>query len=149
MKVAFLALAGFSGVAWGSRPWPMLTDYGHAVFAYWWAILAGVAVLSLDVRKWRGRESKVPTPRLKIALAISAFSLAQFLAYRDSMLDFQRVRYERSDAISERDELKLEVGHERAKLEEKDTLIQSQQNLILSDHPKPATEYHLKTGQRE
>jgi hypothetical protein len=107
----------------------MLFDYGHAVSAYWWAILAGVAALSVDVLKWRGRESKVPM-WLKIALAMSAFSLAHFLAYRDSMLDFQRVGYERSDAISERDELKLEVGHERAKLEEKDNLIQSQQNLI-------------------
>jgi hypothetical protein len=59
-----------------------------------------------------------------------SFSLAQFLAYRDSMLDFERVRHEGSDVINERNQLKVEVGRQQAKLEEKDNVIQSQQNLI-------------------
>jgi len=129
MKATLLAFAEFSSVAWALHPWPTLTDYGHAVSAYWWAILAGMAVLFVDVLKWRGRESKVPM-WLKTTLAVSAFSVAQFLAYRDSMLDFERVRHERSDAIGERDTLKVEVARQQAKLEEKDNLIQSQQNLI-------------------
>lgn len=129
MNAAVLAFAEFSSVAWGSHPWLTLTDYGRVLSAYWWAILAGMAVLFVDALKWRGRESTVPT-WLKITLAISAFSLAQFLAYRDSMLDFERVRHEGSDVINERDQLKLEVGRQQAKLEEKDNVIQSQQNLI-------------------
>ncbi len=129
MKAAVLAFAKFSSVAWGSHQWPMLTDYGHALFAYWWAILAGIAVPFVDVLKWRGREFWAPT-WLKITLAISAFSVAQFLAYRDSMLDLERARHERSDAVGDRSELKLEVARQQAKLEEKDNLIQLQQNLI-------------------
>lgn len=129
MKTTLLALAEFSGVAWGSHQWPTLTDYGRALSAYWWAILVGMAVLFVDVLKWRGRESKVPMWP-KTTLAISAFSLAQFLVYRDSMLDFERVGHERSDAIGDRDELKSEVARQQGKLEEKDNLIQSQQNLI-------------------
>ena len=129
MKTALLALAEFPGVALGLHPWLTLTDYGHAVSAYWWVILAGIAVLFVDTLKWRGRESKVPI-RLITTVAISAFSLAQFLAYRDVTLDLERVKHQRSDAIGDRDELKLEVVHQQAKLEEKDNLIQSQQNLI-------------------
>jgi hypothetical protein len=128
MKIALLALAEFPNVAWGS-PWATLTNYGRALSAYWWLILAGMAVLSVDVLKFRGRESKVPR-WLKTTLAIAALSLAQFLAYRGAMLDLERVRYERSEAIGDRDELKLELGRQQAKLEEKDNLIQSQQNLI-------------------
>jgi signal transduction histidine kinase len=29
------------------------------------------------------------------------------------------------------------------------TLLQSLRDFVLSDHPKPANEYHVKTGQRE
>ena len=141
-KIALLALADFSSAAWSSHPWPTLTDYGRALLVYWWAILAGVAVLSVDALKWRGKQSKVPM-WLKTALAISAFSLAQFLAYRDSMLDFERVWHQRSDVIGERDELKLEIGRQQAKLEEKDNLIQSQQNLI---NEKFVTSLELQRG---
>jgi len=129
MKIALLAFVGFSGVAWRSHPWPTVFDYGRALSAYWWAIVLGIVMLLVDVLKWRGRQSKVPM-WLKLTLAISAFSLAQFLAYRDSMLDYEWARRERSEAIDERDELKLEVGHQRAKLEEKNNLIRSPQNLI-------------------
>jgi hypothetical protein len=129
MKVPILAFVEFSSVVWGSHSWATLTGYGHAVSAYWWAILAGMAVLFVDVLKWRGTESKVPT-WVKITLAISAFSVAQFLAYRDSMLDFERVRHEKRDAIGERGKLQAEVQRQQAKLEDKDNLIQSQQNLI-------------------
>jgi hypothetical protein len=107
----------------------MLTDYWRALSAYWWAVLVGTVVLSVNVLMRRGRASKVPG-WLKTTVVISAFSLAQFLAYRDSMLDYERVRHERNDAIGDRDELKLEVGRQQAKLEEKDMLIQSQQNVI-------------------
>lgn len=62
--------------------------------------------------------------------ARGAFSPAQFLAYRNSILDFEVVWHERSDAISERDGLKLEMARQQAKLEEKDNLIQARQNLI-------------------
>ena len=129
MKTALLALAEFPGVALGLHPWLTLTDYRHAVSAYWWVILAGIAVLFVDTPKWRGRESKVPI-WLKTTVTISAFSLVQFLAYRDVTLDLERVKHQRSDAIGDRDELKLEVVRRQAKLEEKDNLIQSQQNLI-------------------
>jgi hypothetical protein len=88
-----------------------------------------MAVLFVDGLKWKGRESKVPM-WLKITVVISAFSLAQFLAYRDSTLDYERVRHERRDASGERNELKSEVAGQQAKLEEKDNLIPSQQNLI-------------------
>jgi hypothetical protein len=129
MKTTLLVFAEFCHVAWGSFPWPTLTNYGRAVSAYWWVLLAGMAVLFVDGLKWKGRESKVPM-WLKITFVISAFSLAQFLAYRDSTLDYERVRHERSDAIGERNELKSEVAGQQSKLEEKDNLIQSQQNLI-------------------
>jgi hypothetical protein len=129
MNTALPAFSQFSSAAWGSHRWPTLADYGRAMSAYWWAILASIAVLSVDALRWRGKQSKVPM-WLKTTLAISALSLAQFLAYRDTMLDFERVTHERSEAIGEKDELKLEVGRQQAKLEEKDNLIQSQQSLI-------------------
>jgi hypothetical protein len=119
MNTALPAFSQFSSAAWGSHRWPTLADYGRAMSAYWWAILASIAVLSVDALRWRGKQSKVPM-WLKTTLAISALSLAQFLAYRDTMLE----------AIGEKDELKLEVGRQQAKLEEKDNLIQSQQSLI-------------------
>jgi hypothetical protein len=129
MKTTLLVFAEFCHVAWGSLPWPTLTNYGHAVSAYWWVLLAGMGVLFVDRLKWRGKETKVLV-WLKNTVVISAFSLTQFLAYRDSTLDYERVRHERSDAIGERDELKSEVAGQQAKLEEKDNLIQAQQSLI-------------------
>src|ERR1035438_10441485 len=100
MNIALLALAEFLNAAWGSHPWLTLTDYGHAVSAYWWVILAGIAVLFVDTLKWRGRESKVPI-WLKTTVAISAFSLAQSLAYRDVTLDLEWVKHQRSDPIGD------------------------------------------------
>jgi hypothetical protein len=129
MKTPVLAFAEFSSFTWGSHSWLTLTEYGRAMSAYGWVILAGIAVLFVDTLMWRGRESKVPI-RLKTTVAISAFSLAQFLAYRDVLLDLERVKHQRSDAIGDRDELKSEVERQQSKLEEKDNLIQSQQNLI-------------------
>lgn len=108
---------------------PDFPSVAYAVFGCRWTILAVIAVLCVGLVKWRGQESKVPL-WLKITLAISAFSLVQLLAYRDSMLDCERERHEKSEAIGERDKLKLEVARQQAKLEEKDNLIQLQQNLI-------------------
>ena len=53
MKTTLLVFAEFCHVAWGSLPWPTLTNYGRAVSAYWWVLLAGMAVLFVDGLKWK------------------------------------------------------------------------------------------------
>jgi hypothetical protein len=129
MQTALLALVKTSAVARQESLWPMAADYGHAVLTYWWILMAAVAVLLVDVFRRKGKELKVST-WLKISAVICAFSVTQFLAYRDSLLNFEQVKHEKMDAIIERDSLRVEVARQQAKLEEKDSLIQSQQGLL-------------------
>ena len=129
MNVALLAFAKTFGVGWELNFWPASSDYVPAVLAHWGAISVGVAVLFVGTLKWRGKEFKPPT-WLKITVAIFVFSVAQFLAYRDATLNFERMRQEKADAIGKSEMLKIEVAHQQARLEEKDSLIQSQRALI-------------------
>ena len=107
----------------------VLADYGHAVLPYWWAILTGFAMPFIDLLKWHGHEFTVPR-WLKISITISAFFVAQFFAYRDSLRNFDQVKQEKSDAISEREQLRTKVAQQHTKIDDKDSLIQSQQALL-------------------
>ncbi len=88
-----------------------------------------MAVLFVGTLKWREKEFKAPA-WLKLTVAISVFSVAQFLAYRDARLNCERMRQEKAGAMGENEMLKIEIAHQQARLEEKDTLIQLQQGLI-------------------
>jgi hypothetical protein len=138
MNVAPLAFVTTFGVGWEMHFWPACAAYVHAVLAHWAAISAGVAVLFVDALKWRGKQFKAPT-WLKITVALSVFSVVQFLAYRDAMLAFERIKQEKADAMGESAMLKIEVAHQQARLEEKDNLIQSQQRLIDKNAIQPLT----------
>jgi hypothetical protein len=129
MNVALLAFVKTFGLGWEMHFGPASADYVHAVLTHWGAILVGVAVLFVDAIKWHGKEVKTPT-WLKVTVAVSVFSAAQFLAYRDAMLNFERTRQEKAAAMGESETLKIEVAHQQARLEEKDSLIRSQQRLI-------------------
>jgi hypothetical protein len=118
MNVALLAFVKTFGLGWEMHFGPASADYVHAVLTHWGAILVGVAVLFVDAIKWHGKEVKTPT-WLKVTVAVSVFSAAQFLAYRDAMLNFERTRQEKAAAMGESETLKIEVAPQQARLEEK------------------------------
>jgi hypothetical protein len=91
--------------------WPAYTAYLHAVLAHWGAISAGVAVLFVDALKWRGKQFKAPA-WLKTTVALSVFSAAHLLAYRDAMLNLERINREKTDTMGESAMLKTELAHQ-------------------------------------
>lgn len=85
----------------------------------------------IDVIKWHAREISVPR-WLRISIAVGALFLAQFLAYRDSLSNLNKVVEEKRQTMIDRNNLGLKVARLQANIENRDSIISSQQQLLNS-----------------
>lgn len=100
--------------SWSSI-WRALLDYLSALTHYWWIVLAGIIMPALDLYKWHHRDSKelVLPHWLRITIAVAALMLAQFLAYKDSISNLNKVISEKQTLSVDNDKLKRQVSDER------------------------------------
>lgn len=88
----------------------VLWEYLRIVIAYWWVLLPGITMPLIDVVNWpRPQEKKIKVSlSMRLTIALSLLTLAQFLAYRNAVGNLSTVIEEKRQKSIEIDSLNAE-----------------------------------------
>lgn len=89
--------------------WDVCLEYIRVVFAYWWALLAGGVLVTIDIIAWHKTKEFTLGRRLRLAIALCCVLVAQFLAYRNQTLNLATV-------IEEKRQLSIAADRQAEKL---------------------------------